>query len=108
MGRCNDDAAISQMVAHQAGEHLLSGGIERRGRLVQQPDWPPHRVQPADRQPPPSSATDPPAGISRPAISRNSEVLPEPLGPVTASAWPEAASKSRLENTSRPPRTQSI
>src|SRR5205807_2868559 len=54
---------------------------------------------------PPSSSIDPPEGSKSPAISRNSDVLPEPLGPITASAWPEAASKSRPENTSRPPRT---
>src|ERR1700686_4650818 len=36
---------------------------------------------------------------------RSSEVLPDPLAPVTASASPEVAVKSSSENTSRPPRT---
>src|SRR3984957_11906301 len=54
---------------------------------------------------PPSSTIDPSAGASRPAISRSNEVLPDPLGPTTASASPELASKSRPEKTSRPPRT---
>src|SRR5258707_11631665 len=43
--------------------------------------------------------------VSSPAINRSNEVLPDPLGPVTASASPEEAAKSRPENTSRPPRT---
>src|SRR6516164_8067296 len=54
---------------------------------------------------PPSSAIDPPDGTSNPAISRSKEVLPDPLGPVTASTSPDAAANSRWENTSRPPRT---
>src|SRR5215471_4079011 len=41
-----------------------------------------------------------------PAISRNRDVLPEPLRPVTAMSSPVDASKLRPENTSRPPRTQ--
>src|SRR5579872_1454148 len=49
---------------------------------------------------------DPREGISRPAIRRSNDVLPDPLGPTTASASPEVASKLRLEKTSRPPRTQ--
>src|SRR5260370_11632216 len=48
---------------------------------------------------------DPSGKVSRPATSRSSEVLPAPLAPVTASASPEEVSKSRPENTSRPPRT---
>src|SRR5689334_19053429 len=47
----------------------------------------------------------PPAGNSSPAISRNSEVLPDPFAPVTASTEPEEASKSSPAKTSRPPRT---
>ncbi len=143
------------------------------GRLVQQPDRPPHRQQPGDREPPPlarrqkrgrqmrgmiephrdqafrrtgrlaaqkippedkifqhaqsrlqrvampevmglfgqrqvgsppSRPIDPPAIVKRPAISRSSsEVLPDPLGPMTASVSPAQASKSRPENTSRRP-----
>jgi len=38
-----------------------------------------------------------------PAINRSSEVLPAPFGPMTASASPEEASKSRPEKISRPP-----
>ena len=53
MGRGDDHAAAGEMVAHQAGEQRLPGGVERRGRLVQQPDRPPHRQQAGDRQPPP-------------------------------------------------------
>src|SRR5947208_1989019 len=49
-----------------------------------------------------------PAGTRRPAIRRNSEVLPEPFGPTTARTSPEEASKSRPENTSRPPLIQSM
>ena len=56
------------------------------------------RLRPARSCRPPES--------SRPAISRSSEVLPEPLRPTTATASPEPASKSSPENTSRPPRTQ--
>src|ERR1700688_3997416 len=43
--------------------------------------------------------------VKRPAIIRNSEVLPDPLAPIMASASPEEASKSRPENTFRPPLT---
>src|SRR5258708_29232589 len=43
--------------------------------------------------------------VRSPAIRRSSEVLPDPLGPVTASASPEEASKSTPEKISRPPRT---
>ena len=38
---------------HQGREPLLARGIERRGRLVEQPDRPLHREQPRERQPPP-------------------------------------------------------
>ena len=44
---------LREVVAHQAGEQILPGRIERRGRLVEQPDRPPHREQPGDREPPP-------------------------------------------------------
>ena len=53
MGGGDDHAAAREMVAHQAGEQFLPGGIERRGRLVQQPDRPPHHEQAGDRKPPP-------------------------------------------------------
>ena len=51
----------------------------------------------------PQGRWGPCAMVKRPAISRSSEVLPDPLGPMTASASPEAAVKSRPENTSRLP-----
>src|SRR6185312_5752381 len=54
---------------------------------------------------PPCSAIDPSAGASKPAISRSSEVLPDPLAPVTASTSPPDATKSSPANTVRPPRT---
>src|SRR5262245_19728873 len=38
-------------------------------------------------------------------MRRNSEVLPDPLGPRTASASPDETVRSSAENTSRPPRT---
>ena len=53
MGGGDDDAAACEMVAHHAGEQVLPGGIERRGRLVQQPDRPAHHEQAGDRKPPP-------------------------------------------------------
>src|SRR5260370_12206860 len=43
--------------------------------------------------------------VRRPATRSRSEVLAAPLAAVTASASPEEISKSRPENTSRPPRT---
>ena len=39
--------------SHQLGEARLRGRVERRGRLVEQPDRPLDRDQPRDRQPPP-------------------------------------------------------
>ena len=84
----------------QVFQHAQAPASARRGGR----DNGPVRARSA-RASPPSSSIDPPASVRRPAISRSSEVLPDPLGPVTASASPEAASKSRPENTSRPPRT---
>ena len=46
---------MRQMVTHQGNKHALSGGVERVGRLVQQPDRSPHSKQPGDREPPPLS-----------------------------------------------------
>ena len=40
------------MITHQGDEQALPGGIERIGRFIQQPDRPPHREQPGDREPP--------------------------------------------------------
>ena len=49
----DDHAAAGEMAAHQLGQPILRRHVERRGRLVQQPDRPLHRDQPRDRQPPP-------------------------------------------------------
>ena len=43
----------ARCAAHQIGQAVLRRHIERRGRLVEQPDRPRHREQPRDRQPPP-------------------------------------------------------
>ena len=53
MGGRHDQAAAGEMLAHQRRQHRLRGGVERRGRLVEQPDRPLHRDQARDRQPPP-------------------------------------------------------
>ena len=37
----------------RCGKHVLRRAVERRGRLVEQPDRPRHREQPRERQPPP-------------------------------------------------------
>src|SRR6266851_473608 len=55
MGCGDDQAAARKMIAHQGREHALPGGIERVGRLVQEPDRPPRHNQPGDREPPPLS-----------------------------------------------------
>ena len=50
--RCRDHhAAAGQMAAHQIEQHRLRGGIERRGRLVEQPERPLHGDEPRDREP---------------------------------------------------------
>src|SRR5262245_31872143 len=48
----------------------------------------------------------PSAGRMRPAIMRNSELLPAPFGPVKTSARPAATEKRTAQNTRRPPRMQ--
>ena len=55
MGCRNDQAAAREMIAHQGSKQALSSGIERAGRFIQQPDRPPHREQPRDREPTPLS-----------------------------------------------------
>src|ERR1700722_19438243 len=50
--------------------------------------------------------TDTEAGGRKPAISRNSEVLPTPLAPSTTSTSPAVTMKSRSANTRRSPRVQ--
>ena len=47
------NAAAGEVAAHQSGERVLRRAVERRGRLVEQPDRPLHRDEPRDRQPPP-------------------------------------------------------
>ena len=51
MGGRENEAALGQMRAHQAGEALLRRGVERADRLVEQPDRPFDGDQPRDRQP---------------------------------------------------------
>ena len=51
--RGHDHAAGGEMAAHQLGQPRLRRRVERRGRLVEQPDRPLDRDQPRDRQPPP-------------------------------------------------------
>src|SRR5450631_467953 len=51
MGGGDDQPASGQMVTHQAGEHGLSGRVQRRGRLVQQPDRAAQREQPRQGEP---------------------------------------------------------
>ena len=41
---------------------------------------------------------------SRPAISRKSEDLPTPFGPVIAKAWPDTLENARFSNKTRPDR----
>src|SRR5713101_83548 len=55
VGRGDDQAASGEMITHQGGKQALSGGVEGIGRLIQQPDRPPYREQPGDREPPPLS-----------------------------------------------------
>src|SRR6266478_2156148 len=55
VGRGDDHAAAREMITYQRGKQVLTGGVERTGRFVQQPDRPPHREQPGDREPPPLS-----------------------------------------------------
>ncbi len=47
----DDNAAAREMRAHQLEQHRLCRGIERRGRLVEQPERPLHRDQARDREP---------------------------------------------------------
>ena len=48
--RCHkNQAALVEMAAHEFGHALLGGGIERAGRLVEQPDRPFDRNEPRDR-----------------------------------------------------------
>ena len=49
----HDHAAAGEMAAHQFGQPVLRRHVERRGRLVEQPQRPRHSDQPRDRQPPP-------------------------------------------------------
>src|SRR6185503_3297301 len=50
--------------------------------------------------------TRPATGDRKPAKRRSSEVLPAPLAPSTASAWPARTRKDRLSNSLLSPRTQ--
>src|SRR5262245_57101200 len=54
----------------------------------------------------PARVSSPAAGCTSPAIRRNNEDLPAPLGPVTTSASPAPTAKPRPEKTCRPPRMQ--
>ena len=51
----DDQATAREVIAHDTCKQALAGGVERIGRFIQQPDRPPHREQPGDRQPPPLS-----------------------------------------------------
>src|SRR6266702_3898421 len=51
VGGGHDHAASSEVIAHQAAEHVLAGHVQRRGRLVQQPDRAADGEQPGQRQP---------------------------------------------------------
>ena len=50
MRRGNDHAAAGEMRAHQVGEARLGGDVERRSRLVEQPDRALRREQAGDGQ----------------------------------------------------------
>ena len=50
MRRRDDHPAAGQVPAHQSGQHLLAGRIERRGRLVEQPERARDREQPGERE----------------------------------------------------------
>ncbi len=45
VGRREDEPAAGEVRAHQVGQHRLRSGIERGGRLIEQPDRPRHRDQ---------------------------------------------------------------
>src|ERR1700687_165949 len=52
MGCGDDEPAAREVVTHQTRKQALSAAMERGGRLVEQPDRPPHREQPGERKPP--------------------------------------------------------
>ena len=49
----DDQAAAGEMLTHQPARRVLRRRVERRGRLVEQPDRALHGDQPGERQPPP-------------------------------------------------------
>ena len=53
VGGSENEAALCQVARHQAGKRGLGGGVKGGGRLVQQPQRPPHRDQARDREPAP-------------------------------------------------------
>src|ERR1700681_1100711 len=53
MGCGDDEPAAREVVTHQTRKQALPGGIERRGRLLEQPNRPPPPEQPAHPAPPP-------------------------------------------------------
>ena len=55
----------------------------------------------------PFHVTAPSAGTLKPARTRNSEVFPEPFGPVINAVWPGVSSKLRSLNSRRSPRQTS-
>ena len=56
----------------------------------------------------PSTLTEPPSGVSKPATTFSSVVLPEPLGPRMVSSSPEAmASETPSSATTSPKRLTS-
>ncbi len=52
VGRRQDEAAAGAMGAHQVGQDRLRGGVERGGRLVEQPDRSGDRDHAREREPP--------------------------------------------------------
>ena len=58
MGGGDDQAAACEVIVHHTRKQALPGGIEGVGRLIQQPDRPPHRQQPGDREPAPLSGRE--------------------------------------------------
>ena len=50
MGRGQDQPAAGEMGAHELGQHGLPHGVERGGRLIEQPDRPLDRNQAGERK----------------------------------------------------------
>ena len=51
----------------------------------------------------PSIAISPAPTFNKPEIARASVLLPAPLGPISASAWPAATSSEKFSSTGKLP-----